>query len=68
VRAAEVILAGGTYNSPQLLQLSGKVARFVAVARYRGAPRTSAWRGIAVYARVGRPRQNIRPSTNAGAP
>jgi len=50
VRAAkEVILAGGTYNSPQLLQLSGHSAPgLAALARHRGAPRTAGRRrGIA---------------------
>ena len=62
VRASkEVILAGGTYNSPQLLAIVGRrLAGFAALARHRGAPRAARRRrGIAgpLRAAFGRPRQ-----------
>ena len=62
VRAAkEVILAGGTYNSPQLLQLSGVGSPdLLALARHRGAARAvRRRRGIAgpLRAALGRARQ-----------
>ena len=62
VRAAkEVILSGGTYNSPQLLQLSGVGSpELLELARHRGAPRAAGRRrGTAgpLRAALGRPRQ-----------